>query len=1179
VIKKGKMQNGAQVKTTEHTPKTPIATTGFFAMLRGLFATKGCGAPCFSPSNGGGVLSPGLVSVAVPSQARGIFPSQAKRRVGAGKAGFLTRPALLLPSVLLTLAAIAGFSASPASAALPAAGFTVESYASPTNFSAGDSAKCVETVSLGHVCDAYEVNVVNSGSVGSDGSPVSISDVLPPGLTVQRVSLYWSGASQIGFNEGTDLERAFKELIGVDLCTVASNVLCSIPFVLAARDRLQMIVYVTASDATARPLTNTVSVSGGGAPSESSTAANAVGSSPAAFGVSNFGFGIAGADGLPDAQAGDHPYELTLTFGLNNSFRVAPDSHFGEIKKVSVEDPKNIVVDLPLGFVGSTLAAPQCTLAQLSSQQRCPEDAKVGELRADREQISATNVDSPIWNMVPDRGVPAEFGYIDVLKAAHVLYTRVVPTSAGYVLEATSPDIPQLSLSHIVVKFFGDPAERDHTGNAQVPFFTNPAICSGSPLVATVHLDSWQHPGRFRADGIPDFSDPNWASRSSSSPAPTGCNALAFSPELRAHPTTETADSPSGLDFELKLAQSELAGTHATPPLKNASVTFPEGFTLDPSSGDGLAGCSEAQIGWEGPSPFLFNPTPPACPEASKVGSLELETPLIPGVLTGEMYLANQNENPFGSVFGMYVVVQDPVTGVLIKIAGKTLTDPNTGQITGVFNENPQLPFSDLKLHFFGGPRAVFATPEGCGTFTTTSSLAPWSLEGDELPATPFDSFPIDTGCVNGFAPAFLGGSTNLQAGAYTAFEGSFTRSDIDQEIGGLSVTLPPGMSANLTGVPLCGEAQASAGTCPEASQIGTVRAGAGPGPNPLFTTGKAYLTGPYKGGAFGMSVVVPAIAGPFNFGNVVVRQSLRINPLTAQVTAVSDPFPTILTPTGADGQRVGIPIRLRRVDFAINRPGFTFNPTNCSKLQVGGSMSSTQGVNKALEDSFQVTNCANLKFTPKFAVTTSGKTSKANGASLHVKLTYPAGALGTQANIARVKVDLPKQLPSRLTTLQKACTNKQFETNPAGCPKESFIGHAKAVVPNIPVPLEGPAIFVSHGGEAFPSLIIVLQGYGVTVDLVGTTFISKSGITSTTFKTVPDAPVGSFELTLPQGKFSALAANGNICKSKLTMPTEFLAQNGAKLNQSTKVSVTGCKKAKKVTKRHKQHKGKKGRK
>ena len=327
----------------------------------------------------------------------------------------------------------------------------------------------------------------------------------------------------------------------------------------------------------------------------------------------------------------------------------------------------------------------------------------------------------------------------------------------------------------------------------------------------------------------------------------------------------------------------------------------------------------------------------------------------------------------------------------------------------------------------------------------------------------------------------------------------------------------------------------------------------------------------------FGITFEVPAKAGPFDFAKtarnhpacdcVLVRGKIEIDPLTAAITIVSNPPGT---PDSIPTHLEGIPLEIQKVNAVTTRSNFQFNPTNCNKMGVSGTIHSSEGGVDTINVPLQVTNCAALKFAPKFSVSTSGKTSKAKGASLTAKLSYPSAPQGTYANITRVKVDLPKQLPSRLTTLQKACTNAQFVLNPANCPKESKIGFAKVTTPLLPVPLEGPAIFVSHGGEAFPSLTMVLQGYGVTVDLVGTTFISKAGITSTTFKTVPDVPFSTFTLTLPQGKFSALAANGNLCTSKLAMPTEFLAQNGLKINQSTKIAVTGCAKKKALTRAQK---------
>ena len=736
--------------------------------------------------------------------------------------------------------------------------------------------------------------------------------------------------------------------------------------------------------------------------------------------------------------------------------------------------------------------------------------------------------------------MPAEFAYVDVLAGSHVFYTHVVPTPQGYVLQALNPDIPQIPLTGFVATFYGTPALRDGTGNQAIPFFTNPTNCSGTEPTATLYMDSWTHPGKLNEDGTPvNLEEGAWAKMQSKSPPMSGCDSLHFAPELKAQPTTAQADTPSGLNFEIKLPQTEEAGVPATPALRNATVVFPEGMTVDPSAGSGLQACSVAQIGWQGGTLFNFDTAPPQCPEESKIGELELETPLIASKLFGAMYLAAQDENPFGSIFSAYVVVNDPVTGVVLKLAGEVRADPKTGRLTGYFPENPQLPFSDLKLHFFGGPRSEFTTPQSCGTFTTASDLEPWSAPDSGPDATPFDSFSIDEACTVGFAPTFSAGSTNLQAGAFTAFVASFARQDSDQEMGGLSVTLPPGISANIADVTQCTEAQireAQAGTggCPQSSRVGTVTAFAGPGPDPLFVSGQVYWTGPYNGGAFGLAVVVPAIAGPFRLGNVVVRQSIRIDPLSAQVTDLSDPFPTILDPHGASGegegpaQSAGIPIKLRRVDVAIDRPRFAFNPTNCEHLQVSGSITSTQGQSSALGTPFQVTNCTALKFEPKFSVSTQGKTSRANGASIEAKITIPPTPAGTSqasayANTRSVKVELPKQLPSRLSTLQKACTAAVFDANPAACPGASLIGHAKAITPIVPVPLEGPAYFVSNGNAKFPELVMVLSGYGVSVQIHGETFISKTGITSSTFSAVPDVPYCSFTLTLPEGPYSAL--------------------------------------------------------
>ncbi len=752
----------------------------------------------------------------------------------------------------------------------------------------------------------------------------------------------------------------------------------------------------------------------------------------------------------------------------------------------------------------------------------------------------------------------------------------------------------------------------------------NPSTGKPEPLYTSVEGDSWEEP-KPAGQQLSFPGEPMQAL--------DGCNTLPFSPEIKVTPDGQQASKPTGLDVDVHVPQEGQLNPEgdAQSNIKDITVKLPAGVAINPSNGDGLQACSEGLVGFTGFGEFptepgvsdpvfssylpgsigalavgdqeLLEPGKNFCANASKVGEVTIKTPLLPPnqPVKGFVYLASQEANPFGSVLALYIVAEDPVSGSLVELPGEVqlcqgageviagMTCEVAGQLVSTFENTPQLAFEDAELHFFGGERAPLATASRCGTYTTEATFTPWS---GSPPVRSQASFQITSG-PNGspcpgaslpFSPSLTGGALNLQAGEFSPFTLTMSRSDGEQNLQSVEAKLPPGLSGVLSNIELCREPQANEGTCGPNSLIGETTVSVGVGGDPFTVRGgKFYLTGPYNGtgsctvgtlgcAPFGITFEVPAKAGPFDFAKtqrnhpacdcVLVRAKIEINPLTAAITITSNPPGT---PDAIPTMLEGIPLEIQHVNAITTRSDFQFNPTNCSKMAVTGTIHSNEGGVDTINVPFQVTNCATLKFAPKFVVSTSGKTSKAKGASLSVHLTYPKAPFGSQANIARVKVDLPKLLPSRLTTLQKACTAKQFEANPAGCPSASIIGHAKAITPLIPVPLEGPAYFVSHGGEAFPSLIMVLQGYGVTVDLVGTTFISKAGITSSTFKTVPDAPVGSFELMLPEGKFSALAANGNLCKSqsKLKMPTEFVAQNGLKINESTKISVTGCPKHK----------------
>ncbi len=580
------------------------------------------------------------------------------------------------------------------------------------------------------------------------------------------------------------------------------------------------------------------------------------------------------------------------------------------------------------------------------------------------------------------------------------------------------------------------------------------------------------------------------------------------------------------------------------------------------------------------PDNGLTRMTPGHCPAASQIGTVKVTTPLSTSPLEGHVYLAQPDCSPCtqtdaedGKMIGLYIEMQG--SGLDVKLPGVAeVGGPNTpglaaGQIRARFLENPQFPFSDLQLTLKGGSHAPLANPQGCGQAVTGSELTPWS--SPETPtATPVSSFAVSWDGAGGacpagmpFSPGFSAGTVTPTAGAFSPFVLSFSRRDGEQDLSAIGTSLPAGLLGVLKGVERCPEPQAAQGTCGAGSEIGTTQVAVGAGSHPLLVSGKVYLTGPYRGAPFGLSVVVPAVAGPFNLGTVVVRAAITVDPHTTALTITSDAFPQSVD---------GIPLRIQTVNVTVDRPAFVFNPTNCGRRQVTATIVAAQGASTDVSSPFAATGCDALVFKPSFSVSTQAKTSKRQGASLDVRY---ASAWG-QANTAQVAVTLPKQLPARLTTIQQACTEAVFAENPASCPAASAIGTATAVSPILASPLMGPVYLVSHGGAAFPDIVAILQGEGVTVDLTGSIDI-KHNVTSSTFASVPDAPISQFEMRLPEGPHSGLSsnlptkANGSFCGQTLTMPTIITAQNGAIVKQTTKITVTGCPRAKKKAKtRHK---------
>jgi uncharacterized repeat protein (TIGR01451 family) len=1091
--------------------------------------------------------------------------------------GPLAALAGLICLMLLTFAA-------PAVQAAAKPHWSIQSLAVPTDFSALDNTgECPkQTIFAGFNCDLYVVTATNSGAAAMKAKTVTLEDSLPPGLSVRHVSFFWSGynhakvaGEQIDLNENGTFCTAVPPQLK---CTLKKSFFTEVGQPMQPDDVIEMVTAVKVEEpAIPRILTNQarVEIEGAEAAPAETSADNSLESGTPPFGPALFTVPALGQDGEPSVQAGSHPYELPTRIGLASQIR---EDATGKVLATSVKDPRDVLVDLPPGLTGTALSTPQlCTFAQLSSSGEkdeqgvagCPAESAIGFLRT--FPAANGNAKGLVYNMVPEHGVPAEFGYIDTLGGAHVLYVSLAPTPEGYVLRTSSKEIPQINLYEIVANIWGDPAARDGAAvEPHVPTLSMPADCSGQPLITTVHMDSWQSPGRFLPDGEPDLSDPAWVTDTSDSPPVSGCKALAghFNPTLEAHPTTTQADKPSGLEVTLKVPQDENVGTLATPPLKKAVVTLPAGMSVNPSSANGLQGCALAQIGVSASG--QPNAEPVRCPDASKIGNLELKTPALPGALEGQIYVAKQTENPFGSLLALYLVVNDPKTGVLVKIPGEVRADPQTGQLTTVIDNSPQFPFSELTTRFFGGQKAALRTPAVCGKYEVTSSLTPWSAPESGPPAEPAGSFEISESCAPSAAqqpnqPSFEAGTVSPLAGAYSPFVLRLHREDGSQELSGLSVTLPEGLLGKLAGIAECPEAQIAVAqsrehegggaeelaspACQPASEVGTVTVGAGAGLEPFFTSGKAYLAGPYKGAPLSLVIVTPAVAGPYDLGDVVVRTALEVDPYSARITAVSDPIPHILQ---------GIPLDVRSIALQMNRPNFTLNPTNCEAMTIGGSASTVLGQSAPLSNRFQVGGCKALGFKPKLQLSLKGATKRSGNPALKAVLTYPKGAY---ANIAYAQVSLPHTLFLDQGNLDKVCTQPELVSRT--CPPTSVYGRVKSWTPLLDQPLEGNVYLGVGFGHELPDLVGELNGQ-IRVLLHGKVDTDKADGLRNTFEVVPDAPVSKFVLELKGGnRYGLLENHENLCLKQQRAGAKFIGQNG-KVDSFRPVIKASCRRHKK---------------
>jgi hypothetical protein len=940
----------------------------------------------------------------------------------------------------------------------------------------------------------------------------------------------------------------------------------------------------------------------------------------AQFGIAKLAVSARNQDGTPDVQAGSHPYALNTTFVLEEPGRAT-----GNLKDVTLE--------LPPGLVGNPEATPRCTYGEFIRQLKgapevgtCPDETAVGlatfyvQNAAARGNAVASS--TAVYNLVPPEGVAAEFAYVG-LHTTPVLLEESVRTGRDYGVTTDVRDVnAKTNIYASKVTIWGTPADPAHddwrgrclrtsggpeaplserfglaegedelegplfqrsefpepeglpestgscpTGVPQKPLLTLPTSCAG-PLTASLRTDSWQQP--LLGDEA-----------KATLPAITGCSRPGFSPAISVTPEQSTASTASGLQVDLHIPQEGTLSPSGlgNADLKNATVTLPPGLVVNPSSAEGLTACTPAQIAINGSEPAT-------CPEASKLGTVEVESPLVGHPLPGSVYLAEQKNNPFGSLLAIYVAVYDPVTGVVVKLAGNVHMDSTTGQISATFAENPQLPFEDFRLDFKAGD---LTTPATCGSFTTTTDLTPWTTpEGAD--AFPTSTFAVSSGAGGGACasseaalpnrPSFEAGTESPIAGSYSPFVLNLSREEGTQPISSIDTTLPAGLLGRIAGVQQCSDAQIAqavarshegegaleqaASSCPASSEIGIVNVGAGSG-TPYYVQGHAYLAGPYKGAPLSLEIITPAVAGPFDLGVVAVRTALYVNESTSQISAVSDPIPHILD---------GIPLDVRSIAVRLNRPSFTLNPTSCAEKEIVGTETSTLGNVAALKNRFQVGACEALAFKPGLKLFLSGQTKRTGNPALKAVLTQPAG---DNSNIATTSVILPKGMLIDNAHINSPCTRVIFNEGALPgerCSPKSILGTAKVWTPLLSAPEEGNVYFRSNGGERqLPDLVVALRGQ-IPVQLVG--FIDSVGKKGaevrrvrTRFQTVPDAPVSRFELKLYGGKKGLLENSQNLCKAKDKATYDLTGQNGKTYDTEPLVQVScGKGKSKKAGKK-----------
>jgi hypothetical protein len=1091
---------------------------------------------------------------------------RAKRSMGRRGA------ALAAASICLLVGLLA-----PGAASAAAPGWTIAITPIPANFAPGKVSE-------------YAIIATNVGGAPTTGEEIELTTTIPAGMTIDEIGAF------ITDRGAPDQEPTCTALGQVVSCTSSEVIHPGYLF----KGKVSVKVPALSPPAT---LTAATSIKGGGAAREvSASAPTAVQEGPIPFDfLSGFAAPTTDADAGAEPLAGGHPFQQTVSFGF-------PTEKAGE-EITNDGHPRDFYIELPRGMVGSPAASELlCTEAELTFKG-CPKESQVGIADVTTLGGAVGNSDilsSGLYNMVPPPGSAAELATNIANVGVFVHSQAEVRSDEDFGVEVATRDaiaFGQQPIFSVQAQVWGSPTAAAHdeirgecavfAGTCPVEprptaLLTNPTQCPGAPSPFEVLADTWEEPqeqGYALHRATYQSADPT------GNPVTLeGCGELPFEPSIDVKPTTNLTDSPSGLDFTLHQNQEE-ENERAAAALKDARIIFPAGMSVNPSQAAGLDVCTTEQIRFKGEEEgaLHFSKSPQRCPDASKLGTVEATSPALvlrnekqeveedpetgkPKLepLKGSIYIAKPFANPFNSLIAVYLAIEDEKTGITAKLAGKGELDPQTGQITTVFTENPELPIEDIKAHLFGGSRGALITPPTCSKYTTSSDLTPWSApEGeDQHPESSFSpsASPLGGPCPTTEAqlpnaPKLVAGSEAPAAGKYSPLLFKLSREDGTQRLGKIEATLPTGLSAKLAGVGACSAADIAKArgreepqkgaleqadpSCPAVSEIGTVIASAGAGPNPYYTTGHAYLAGPYKGAPLSVVSIAPAVAGPFDLGAVVIQSALYLDPTTAQARIVSDPLPTVLH---------GVPVDLRSVSVRANRPEFSLNPTSCAEKSFGGQTLSTLGQPAPLFQRFQVGGCSSLPYKPKMKVNLYGPRNR--GAHPRLKAVFTAAP--GEANTAKVSFTLPRSEFIDQAHFRTICTRVQFAANQ--CPAGSVYGQVTAYTPLLDYPLEGSA-YLRSSNHKLPDLVIALRGPAtqpIAIDAVGRVDSVNGGL-RVRFEEVPDAPITRLVVNTQGAKKGLFQNSTDICKGTHRATLKLDAQSGVVYDTQPKL-VAQCK-------------------